>query len=209
MIVQVDRLGSDRSNMCRANVTIPFGTVGVKLVSINLPYNAGSYSPAFVAGVELPATSETIDVPAFGAFSDLRKWFNTLRRASGARVFYAYGTNEFDLCSAAAAVNLSPAFADYLGLDEAMVANACYTTTFDVEQADPVHDYVVKFIAPIRDQTLGAVHSTTGDAYSNVVHRFVDQCEFGEVEVYCRLKDGQTVPARCADDIRWSVELEF
>jgi len=209
MIVQVDRLGSVTSNLCRASVTIPFGTVGVKLVSINLPYNAGSYSPAFAVGVELPATSETFDVPAFGAFSDLRKWFNTLRRASGARVFYAYGTNEFDLCSGTAVVNLSPDLATYLGLDEPMLANACYTTTFDVEQADPVFDYVVQFVAPIRDQTLGVVHSTTGDAYSNVVHRFVDQCEFGEVEVYCRLKDGQTVLARVADDIRWSVELEF
>ena len=209
MIVQVDRLGSSTSNICRAAVTIPFGTIGVKLVSINLPYNAGSYSPAFLVGVEVPATGETFDVPSFGAFSDLRKWFNALRRAGGHRVFYAYGTNEFDLCTGTTAINLSPDLATYLGLDEALVANACFTTTFDVEQANPVHDYLVTFVAPIRDQTLGVVHSTTGDAYSNVVHRFVDQCEFGEVEVYCRLKDGKTVLAKAADDARWSVELEF
>ena len=148
-------------------------------------------------------------MPAFGAFSDFKRWCNELRAASGARVLYAYGTTEFELCSGAAAVNLSPLLATYLGMEEPMLANACYTTTFDIAQADPVFDYVVKFVAPIRDQTLGIVHSTTGDAYSNVVHRFNSQCEFGEVEVYCRLKDGQDILARCANDARWGVELEF
>ena len=209
MIIQVDSLGSQTRNYCRIQVPIPVGAQGVKLVSINIPYNAGVYSDEFVDGVVVAA--ETFTVPAFGSFVDFRRWFNLLRTAGGARVFYAYGTNEFDLCVAANAVTLSAGLATYLGLDTALAANTCFTTTFDIIQADPVYDYIVKFVAPItaKDNVLGLVHSTKGDAYSNEFHTFNNCCEIGEIEIYCRLKDGSNIFATVEDDERWGVELEF
>ena len=60
MIIQVDRLGSQTRNYCRTDVPIPVGAQGVKLVSINLPYNAGTYSDEFVdSGVVATASAET------------------------------------------------------------------------------------------------------------------------------------------------------
>ena len=211
MIYQVSRVGSETRNYCRTDVPIPTGADGVKLVSINLPYNAGVYSTEFVDGVVVATNpAETFTVPAFGSFIDFRRWFNLLRTAAGARVFYAYGTNEFDLCVATNAVTLSAELATYLGLDTALLANKCYTTTFDIIQADPVYDYIVKFVAPISgDNVLGIVHSTRGDAYSNEFHTFTNCCEHGEIEIFCRLKDGSSVFAKVEDDERWGVELEF
>ena len=213
MLIQVNTLGSDSKEKCRAHVAIPAGSTGVKLISMNLPHNAGAFSSTFVDGISVGTgpPNENFTVPSFGAWSDLRQYLNNLKTASGDRVFYVFGAEEFDICTDQYQVVLSLDFAAYLGIDQGLLANTCYTAAFDMDHKDPVFEYVVRFIAPIdaRDFIIGAVQKTRGDAYSNDFHDFKDVAEQGRLEVYCRLKNGEEFLASCEENDTWGVELEF
>ena len=100
MLIQVNTLGSDSKELCRTHVAIPAGSSGVKLISMNLPHNAGAFSSTFVDGIDVGTVpNEMFTVPSFGAWSDLRRYLNNLRTAAGARIFYVFGDEEFDICT--------------------------------------------------------------------------------------------------------------
>ena len=212
MLIQVSALGSDTQNLCRTRVPIPAGAEGVKLVSINIPANAGAFTPEFPAGIGIGTNPvETVDVPAFGSFIDFKLYFNNLRTTVGTnRVFFAYGENEMDLCTDQYDVVLSNELASYLGLGAGLVGNKCYTTTVNLQKLDPVYDYKVVFKAPIlaQDHTIGVARSTQSEAYSNEFHRFTAHAAFGVLEIFCRLRSGEEFLATCGDEL-WGVELEF
>ena len=211
MLIQVSKLGSETLELCRTNVKLPYSATGVKLVSINLPYNAGSFSPSFTGGITVNTTpQEVFNVPSFGAWSDLRAFFNDLRTAANQRVFYVFGDDDVDICTDQFQILFTQELADYLGVGVGIGVSACVTTTLNMQQKDPVFDYVVKFFAPIdaTDNVIGSVHSTRGDAYSNDWHTLEDTAEYGRLEVYCRLKSGSEFIASCPEDSRWGVELE-
>ena len=175
MLIQVNTLGSDSKELCRTHVAIPAGSSGVKLISMNLPHNAGTFSNTFDDGIDVGTVpNELFTVPPFGAWSDLRRYLNNLRTAAGARIFYVFGDEEFDICTDQYPVALSVDFAAYLGIAQGLLVNTCYTATFDMEHKDPVFEYVVKFFAPLdaRDHIIGAVQTTRGDAYSNDFHDY-------------------------------------
>ena len=211
MLIQVNNLGSETGELCRTNVKLPYSAVGVKLVSINLPYNAGAFSPTFVNGITVNTNpNEIFSVPSFGSWSDLRAFFNELRTAANQRVFYVFGDEDVDICTDQFQILFTQELADYFGVGVGIGVNACITTTLNMDQKDPVFDYVVKFFAPINatDHVIGAVHSTRGDAYSSDWHALQDTAEYGRLEVYCRLKNGTEFIASCPEDSRWGVELE-
>jgi len=211
MLIQVKALGSDTNNVCRTRVPIPAGAQGVKLLSVNLPLNAGVFSPEFPAGITIGTNvPEVVDVPEFGSFSDFKRYLNDLRTVGQLRVCYAYGTDEMDFCVDQFALTLSAQLATYLGLGTALAASKCYTTTVDVERLNPVYDFLVKFVAPLEadNHVIGTVKTVQSEAAGNDFHRFTGYAQFGVLEIFCRLRTGEEVFATCGDEL-WGVELEF
>ena len=212
MILNVKKTGLETNNLCRVDVAIPSSSEGVRLVSINIPHNAGHWLDEQVDAFTVLGVTYTI--PAQPSYLDFRKWMNLFKDPAGFRVFFVYGEEDFDFCIGFNQVVLSESFATRFGLQTILPPMICYSSQWSKIELNPVYDYEVKFVSPIEvpeegGYTIGVVHETRGLAFSNHVHKFNDSAAHGTLEIRCRLKDGNSFIARCADTDSWGCELEF
>lgn len=215
MILKVSKSGAETGFMCQTTCTIPTTSKGVSLLSIDLPSNAGEYSPPFTTGVTV--NGNVIDMPAQGSLDDLVKYLNGIDAPNRALFLYLHD-GELEICAGEYAVVFSAAFVAYLGLASVnLAANSCVNVTLHLEQMEPVSEYVVKVSAPILGafneqftQEIGYVKSSSGKPAEDVFFPFSVTPPSIHVAVYYRAKDtGDLHIASCDSGDRWSVCLRI
>ena len=148
MILKLSSSGNDTSLMCRATVKVPFGAIGIQLLSINLPDNSGEFSPEFTGAIL--SNGFNVTVPAQGSLEDFVEYLNGIDTPNRTLFVYLHD-NELEICSGEYAIVFSAAFANYLNLASVnLAANDCANVTIHREKMNPVSEYVVECGAPIQ-----------------------------------------------------------
>ena len=93
-------------------------------------------------------TIETYDMPAIGSMSELLNWFDSLTTPAGARIFYAfYSNNEFELCTSTNAITINAGLAALLKFPVALTGSSCTSSYIDVATFVPLYKgYLVKLV---------------------------------------------------------------
>jgi len=216
MILKVSKSGADTGFMCRTTVPVPFGSLGVQLLSIDLPSNAGTYSPAFSGAVT--ANGNVVAIPAQGSLEDLIDYLNGIDAPNRALFVYLHD-NELEICSGPYAVVFSGDLVAYFGLPSAnLAANDCTNVTLHREKMNPVAEYIVDVTAPIDGvfhdgaftETIGFVKGPKGLSSDSHFFRFTNTPAIIRVAVYYRMKaNGALYIASCDTADRWSVTLRI
>jgi len=216
MILKVSKSGVETGFMCRTLVPIPFGALGVQLLSIDLPSNSGTYSPPLSAAVTV--NNVVIDIPAQGSLEGLIDYLNGIDAPNRALFVYLHDS-ELEVCSGQYAVVFSGDLVAYFGLPSAnLAANDCANVTLHREKMNPVAEYLVDVSAPIDGvfydgkftETIGFVKGPKGLSTDSHFFKFSNTPASISVGVYYRMKsDGVIHVANCDSADRWSVTLRI
>jgi len=142
--------GENSAGVCQAGVTTPYGVNWnghtIRVTDVKLP--PVPIIAVIAAAVTDTVTAQTYDMPAIGSMSELLNWFDSLTTPAGARIFYAfYSNNEFELCTSTNAITINAGLAALLKFPVALTGSSCTSSYIDVATFAPLYKgYVVKLV---------------------------------------------------------------